>query len=126
LQPSKTFNGSRRPGATLDSAPITTASVGSPAALLQSRRRRSVAPTHRYDLDSISEGISFVTKSPQMERLAKQKPDEDGAPAEPPETSWEASFDPAQPSPQFSFAGTTTYSKADLEKEIQDLGWWTS
>jgi ATP-dependent RNA helicase DDX60 len=60
-----------------------------------------------------------------MERLAKQ-PGEDGAAAKLPETSWEASFDPAQPLPQFSFAGTTTYLKVDLEKEIQDLGRWTS
>ncbi|KAF7347281.1 hypothetical protein MVEN_01483200 [Mycena venus] len=37
------------------------------------------------------------------------------------EYSWESSFDPNDPSPQFSFAGMTAYSKSDLAEQIQEL-----
>ncbi|KAI0310817.1 hypothetical protein OF83DRAFT_1153629, partial [Amylostereum chailletii] len=41
--------------------------------------------------------------------------------------SWESSFDPEEPAPQFSFAGGyRTYSKSDLEEEIKMLRWRTS
>lgn len=62
----------------------------------------------------------------QNERMAKQKTDKEGAPQGAAESSWEASFDPDEPSPQFSFAGTSSYSKDDLDKEIDDLARWST
>ena len=59
----------------------------------------------------------------QLERATKQKADEDAPLHEAVDTSWEASFDPDEPSALFSFAGTTSYSKADLQKEIENLGY---
>ncbi|KAI0660897.1 P-loop containing nucleoside triphosphate hydrolase protein [Cubamyces menziesii] len=64
----------------------------------------------------------------QAERLKKVKKDDEhpSAQAEP-ETSWEASFDPEDPSPQFSFAGTSpAFTKSDLDEEIQALSRWSS
>ncbi|KAI0720199.1 P-loop containing nucleoside triphosphate hydrolase protein [Cerioporus squamosus] len=65
----------------------------------------------------------------QAERLKKVKKDEDGpspAAAEH-DTSWEASFNPDDPSPQFSFAGMSpAFTKEDLEDEIQSLARWSS
>lgn len=62
----------------------------------------------------------------QTDRAARQKTDEDAPTQGAAESSWEASFDPDEPSPQFSFAGTSAYSKADLQKEIDDLARWSS
>ncbi|OBZ67834.1 hypothetical protein A0H81_12107 [Grifola frondosa] len=46
---------------------------------------------------------------------------------QPKSSSLEASFNPQDPSPQFSFAGTPRgYSKSDLEEEIQSLARWKS
>lgn len=40
--------------------------------------------------------------------------------------SWESSFNPDDPSPQFSFAGERTgYSKAELDQDISDLRRWS-
>ena len=41
------------------------------------------------------------------------------------DASWESSFDPGDPSPQFTFIGshTTSYSKAQLEEDIKNLSW---
>ncbi|KAI0375726.1 P-loop containing nucleoside triphosphate hydrolase protein [Pilatotrama ljubarskyi] len=64
----------------------------------------------------------------QAERLKKVKKEDEhpGAAAEP-ETSWEASFDPEDPSPQFSFAGTSpAFTKSDLDEEIKALARWSS
>ncbi|KAG8924160.1 hypothetical protein FRC01_011870 [Tulasnella sp. 417] len=37
-------------------------------------------------------------------------------------TSWEESFDPEEPLPEFSFAGPwTSYSKAEMERDIEEL-----
>ncbi|EIW61285.1 P-loop containing nucleoside triphosphate hydrolase protein [Trametes versicolor FP-101664 SS1] len=58
----------------------------------------------------------------QADRLKKAKKDDE--PAADRDTSWEASFDPDDPSPQFSFAGSSqAFSKADLDDEIRSLGW---
>ena len=64
----------------------------------------------------------------QAERLKKVKKDDDGGPpAAEPDASWEASFDPDDPSPQFSFAGLSpAFTKEDLEEEIQSLARWSS
>jgi hypothetical protein len=37
--------------------------------------------------------------------------------------SWEIHFDPEDPSPQFSFAGTSAYAKEELLKDIGSLSW---
>ena len=40
--------------------------------------------------------------------------------------SWESHFDPEDPSPQFSFAGTSAYAKEDLLADINSLSWTSS
>lgn len=64
----------------------------------------------------------------QAERLKKVKKDDDkSAGAAEPETSWEASFNPEEPSPQFSFAGMSpAFTKEDLDAEIHSLSRWNS
>ena len=37
--------------------------------------------------------------------------------------SWESYFDPRDPSPQFSFAGTAAYPKNELNEDIASLLW---
>jgi ATP-dependent RNA helicase DDX60 len=59
------------------------------------------------------------------ERAKKGKKSEDEEPERPSvDTSWEASFDPADPSAQFSFAGLSKYSKDELEEEITRMMRW--
>lgn len=59
-------------------------------------------------------------------KLLKKSADDDMRPTE--EQSWESSFDPKEPSPQFCFIGShAAFSRSDLEKEIQELRWrWRS
>ncbi|KAI9000928.1 P-loop containing nucleoside triphosphate hydrolase protein [Trametes punicea] len=74
----------------------------------------------------------WVSKAKERERQAERlkkikKDDEHPATAAEPETSWEASFDPDDPSPQFSFAGTSpAFTKSDLDEEIEALARWSS
>ena len=62
----------------------------------------------------------------QKERAGKQKPTEGDGPQDiASETSWEASFDPSEPSKDFSFAGNyVNVSKEDVDNEIADLARW--
>ncbi|KAF8069236.1 hypothetical protein FPV67DRAFT_1415532 [Lyophyllum atratum] len=74
---------------------------------------------------------SWKLRSKQRERLAeraqRQKKDDDAEPSSSVNSSWESSFNPDDPSPEFSFVGGhTSYSKADIEGEIRDLHRWTS
>ncbi|KAI0638272.1 P-loop containing nucleoside triphosphate hydrolase protein [Trametes polyzona] len=75
---------------------------------------------------------AWVSKAKERERQAERlkkvkKEDEHPAAAAEPDTSWEASFDPEDPSPQFSFAGTSpAFSKSDLDEEIRSLARWSS
>lgn len=65
----------------------------------------------------------------QAERLARRKnPDStDNEAMQSTGTSWESSFDPNDPLPQFSFREmSSVYSRADLEEEISALHRWTS
>lgn len=68
-------------------------------------------------------------RAKERERLAdrakKQKKDTDAPDTTGvPDGSWEQSFDPDDPSPQFSFASTkTSYSKSEQDKDIAGLGW---
>lgn len=59
----------------------------------------------------------------QLEKQRKQKKDGN---EEPPEKyvdqSWEATFDPREPSPQFAFLGKKV-SKAILDEAIEDIKW---
>jgi ATP-dependent RNA helicase DDX60 len=61
----------------------------------------------------------------QAERAKKRKDNEEPRQAQ--DSSWEASFNPNDPSPQFSFAGShNSYSNAEMESDIQELSRWTS
>ncbi|KAI0677460.1 P-loop containing nucleoside triphosphate hydrolase protein [Trametes maxima] len=65
----------------------------------------------------------------QAERVKKVKKEEDAPSAAEPETStsWEASFDPEEPSLQFSFAeASPAFTKSDLDDEIRSLARWNS
>ena len=57
------------------------------------------------------------------ERQSRQKKDADAPETTPAsDYSWESSFNPNDPSPQFSFAGgSVRYSKEELEDDIRDL-----
>jgi len=59
----------------------------------------------------------------QRERVTKKKnSDRDDPQSTAPDTSWEASFDPSEPSKEFSFAGNyVNVSKEDVGNEIGRL-----
>ena len=63
----------------------------------------------------------------QRARAAKQRPTEGDSPqSTAAETSWEASFDPSEPSKDFSFAGNyVNVSKEDVDNEIARLARWS-
>ena len=63
----------------------------------------------------------------QKERAGKQKPAEGDGPQDiASETSWEASFDPSEPSKDFSFAGNyINVSREDVDSEIARLAKWS-
>lgn len=63
----------------------------------------------------------------QSERAARQRPDEGDAPrGVTSEASWEASFDPSEPSKDFSFAGNyVNVSKESIDDEIARLDRWS-
>lgn len=62
----------------------------------------------------------------QKERAAKQRPAEEGIPqSAASDISWEASFDPSEPSKDFSFAGNhVTVSKESVDNDIANLEKW--
>ena len=58
----------------------------------------------------------------KAKRRRQREDDEKGC--DRPDTSWEGSFDPEDPSPQFTFIGShTSYSKAQLDEDIKKLDW---
>jgi hypothetical protein len=63
----------------------------------------------------------------QKERVAKQRPTEGDRQQDiASETAWEASFDPSEPSKDFSFAGNyVNISKGDVDDEIASLAKWS-
>ncbi|KAH9846953.1 P-loop containing nucleoside triphosphate hydrolase protein [Lenzites betulinus] len=90
---------------------------------------RETSPEWRRKVKQWNTWMSMAKeRERQAERLKKLKKDDDAPdPSTERETSWEASFDPADPSPQFSFAGTSpAFSKADLEDEIQSIARFNS
>jgi superfamily II RNA helicase len=76
----------------------------------------------------------WKSRSKERERLAelqkklKKRPEAgDEGRSETADYSWESSFNPDDPAPEFSFAGLhTTYSKANLEEDIRELSRWTT
>jgi hypothetical protein len=57
------------------------------------------------------------------ERAKKTKKDVETDRTEVLETSWESSFDPQEPLPQFSFANIVKYSNEELNHDIDGLRW---
>ena len=66
-------------------------------------------------------------RAKQKERAAKERPAEGDKPQNTAtKISWEASFDPSEPSKDFSFAGNyINVSKEDADKAIADLAQWS-
>ena len=59
-----------------------------------------------------------------VQKLATRKRDPDGEMLREGEhQSWESYFDLKDPSPQFSFAGTSAYTKEELLEDIDSLSW---
>ncbi len=76
----------------------------------------------------ISRWEAWQTRQKKKERLAQKavtrKRDlDDEIPQEGEDQSWESHFDPEDPSPQFSFANTSAYSKEELLADIAELRW---
>lgn len=71
---------------------------------------------------------AWQARQKNRERLAqkaaarKRDPD-DEIPQQGEAHSWESYFDPEDPSPQFSFANTSAYSKEELLADINSLSW---
>lgn len=63
----------------------------------------------------------------QKDRTEKKRPGEGEGPQDiAPDTSWEASFDPSEPSKDFSFAGNyINVSKENVDDQIARLARWT-
>ncbi|KAH9943357.1 P-loop containing nucleoside triphosphate hydrolase protein [Epithele typhae] len=80
----------------------------------------------------IKQWEAWVARAKERERLAERlkkvkKDDDKGSAADSPDASWEASFNPDEPSPQFSFAGSSpAFTKEDLDDEIRSLSRWSS
>ena len=66
-------------------------------------------------------------RAKQKERAAKQRPAKGDEPQDiTSETSWEASFDPSEPSKDFSFSGKyISVSEEDVNNEIAHLAQWS-
>ena len=60
----------------------------------------------------------------QAEKAAKQNKKEDEEELRMDSvTSWEETFNPNDPLPQFSFVGKSSYTRNDLEEAIRDISW---
>ena len=78
----------------------------------------------------VSQWKAWQARQKDKQRLAqkaatrkKKQDDDDDGPQPSEDLSWESYFDPQDPSPQFSFAGTSTYPKAELLADIASLRW---
>jgi hypothetical protein len=70
---------------------------------------------------------AWKAQSKQRERAEERakknrKGEDDEKGYDKPDASWESSFDPNDPSPQFTFIGPHT-SKAQLDEDIKKLSW---
>ncbi|KAH9067713.1 P-loop containing nucleoside triphosphate hydrolase protein [Lactarius vividus] len=64
-------------------------------------------------------------RTAQKASARKKNQDDDGR-QQSEELTWESYFDPRDPSPQFSFAGMSTYPKEELLEDITSLSRWSS
>lgn len=78
----------------------------------------------------VSQWKAWQARQKDKQRLAqksaarkKKQDDDDDGPQQSEDLSWESYFDPQDPSPQFSFAGTSTYPKVELLADIAQLRW---
>ncbi|KAI9465185.1 P-loop containing nucleoside triphosphate hydrolase protein [Lactarius psammicola] len=77
----------------------------------------------------IGQWKAWQARQKDKQRLAqkasarKKNQDDDDGPQQSEELTWESYFDPQDPSPQFSFAGTSTYPKEELLEDIASLRW---
>ena len=74
----------------------------------------------------VSQWEAWQARQKDRERVAqkaaaRKKDADDGTPQQSEDHSWEGYFDPKDPSPQFSFAGTAAYPKDELVKDIAKL-----
>ena len=76
----------------------------------------------------MSKWEAWQTRQKNKERLEqkaagrKRDPDDEML-QEDEHRSWESSFNPGDPSPQFSFASTSAYAKEELLADISSLRW---
>lgn len=76
----------------------------------------------------IAEWENWKLRSKERERLAERakKQKKEAGEESTVDHSWESVFDPEEPNPAFSFAGShTSYSKADLDSDVDELSRWT-
>lgn len=71
---------------------------------------------------------AWQARQKEKQRLAqkaatRKKNQDDDGPPQSEDHSWESYFDPQDPSPQFSFAGTSSYPKEELLADIASLRW---
>jgi hypothetical protein len=72
---------------------------------------------------------AWQARRKNKERLAqkagarKRDPDDEIPQEGSEDHSWESYFDPEDPSPQFSFAGSSAYPKEELLADINSLSW---
>lgn len=78
----------------------------------------------------VSQWKAWQVRQKDKQRLAqkaaarkKNQLEDDDGPQQSEERSWESYFDPEDPSPQFSFAGTSAYPKDELLADIDSLRW---
>ena len=77
----------------------------------------------------VSQWKAWQARQQEKQRLvqkaaARKKKQDDDGPQQSEELSWESYFDPQDPSPQFSFAGMSTYPKDELLVDIAELRRW--
>lgn len=92
------------------------------------KRWRSASPAWAEKISAYeSWKAGAKRREKQKERAARQRPSGEDTPQNTaPDTSWEASFDPSEPSRNFSFAGNyVKVSKEDVDRGIATLGKWT-
>jgi ATP-dependent RNA helicase DDX60 len=76
----------------------------------------------------VSQWEAWQARQKNRDRLAqraatRKKDPDDEIPQQGEDRPWESYFDPNDPSPQFSFAATSAYSKEELAEDIASLRW---
>ncbi|EGO30017.1 hypothetical protein SERLADRAFT_413254 [Serpula lacrymans var. lacrymans S7.9] len=92
-------------------------------------RWRSTSAEHKRKMAEWENWLARAKdRERQAEKAKKVKKDPDAPDSmDTTERSWQSSFDPEDPEPQFSFAGQhTSYSKSDLNDDIRGMSRWNS